>query len=303
MNKIAIVVHGGAGPDSDFIHQYKEAYLDGLRAAADAGYMILDGGGTALDAVEAAVCALEDNPLFNAGKGAAITEKGTVQTCASIMTGHDRKSGAVAVVENVKNPIVLARAVMEKTDVIYLAQDDALEFAKQQGLDLQPPDYFITPHARQEWEEEKQKEKAARTKKSGTVGAVACDRKGNLAVATSTGGTPYVMEGRIGDSSMIGVGSFADNTTLAVSCTGDGEYAIRGGVCHDVSCAKEYLRLGVRDACRHVIHQRNKGIDGDLGVISIDVTADIGWAFNSDRMHRGWRTEDEPEAQARIWED
>lgn len=302
-NKIALVVHGGAGPDSDFIHENEQGYLDGLKAATEAGYAVLERGGSALDAVETAVRTLEDNPLFNAGKGAAITDKGTVQTCASIMNGQDRRSGAVAVVQNVKNPIQLARAVMEKTDVIYLAQNDALEFARQQGFEICPPDYFLTPHAREEWEEEKQKKQEERTKNSGTVGAVACDRKGNIAAATSTGGTPYVREGRIGDSSMIGVGSFADNRTLAASSTGDGEYAIRGVLCYDVACAKEYLQLSARDSCRHVIHQRNKGIEGDLGVISVDVTADIGWAFNSARMHRGWRTEDDAEAQAKIWED
>lgn len=302
MTKIAIVVHGGAGPDSPFIHKHEADYLAGLRAATDAGYAVLERGGTALDAVETAVRVLEDDPLFNAGRGSALTAAGTVEMCASLMDGHTRQSGAVAIVKGVRHPIGLARLVLDDGDAKYYGGTAASEFAQVHGIELADERYFITDHQLDELRkarEEKQQQAASRH--GGTVGAVACDRHGHVAAATSTGGTENQPVGRIGDSSMIGVGAYADDRTGAFSSTGDGEVCIRAVLAYDVACAREYAGLPVRTACERVVHERNADADGDLGVIGVDAHGAIGWAFNSDRMHRGWRRQDDQEAQAVIW--
>lgn len=295
----AIVVHGGAGSDSPFIRKNEEAYRQGLGEALNAGYQVLEHHGSATDAVEAAVRVLENNPLFNAGRGSAINAKGEVEMCASVMEGKSLNSGAVAIVKNVRNPVALARSVMDNTPYIYLGGEGALDYARQTSLALEPDAYFVTEHQYDEYETERKKrhisnrpvaEEQINNRMHGTVGAVALDQEGNLAAATSTGGTAFCKEGRIGDSSMIGVGSYANNATCAVSGTGDGEYLIRGVVSHSVS---EYMRLGsksVEDACRQVVHTDNAGIDGDMGVIAIDAVGNIAAEFNCERMHRGWKT-------------
>lgn len=297
MEKYAIAIHGGAGPDSEYIKQHKKEYKQGLEEAVQAGYKILQAGGTAVDAVEAAVRSMEDNPFFNAGKGGAINAKGEIELCASIISGKDQKSGAVAIVKNVKNPISLARSIMEKTEHIYLGSYGALDYAQKTGIELKPDSYFVTEHAYETYEE-KRKEKGESNQEvakeqvnermHGTVGAVALDGWGNVAAATSTGGTEYSKEGRIGDSSMIGVGSYANNATCAASSTGDGEYLIANVACFHLSSLVEYKGLSLQEACDYLIHEKNKGSKGDMGIISINKQGNIAHAFNSERMHRAW---------------
>ena len=298
MKRFALAVHGGAGPDSDHIKQNIEGYKKGLEAALDAGYALLEKGGSAVDAVEAAVKAFEDNPLFNAGRGAALNEKAEVELCASIVDGKTHKTGAVAIVRNVKNPVSLARAVMEKTSHIYLGDAGALEFAQSIKAPLEPDSYFVTEHQYKSYAEardEATKDPEAAAKKQlerrmhGTVGAVALDSDGNLAAATSTGGTEFSKAGRIGDSSMVGVGAYANNTTCAVSVTGDGEYSIKHTAAFHISAIMEYKGLSATEACRFFMEEKYKDDKGDIGLIVLDGTGHASFPFKAERMHRGYR--------------
>jgi L-asparaginase / beta-aspartyl-peptidase len=299
MSTIAMAVHGGAGPDSEFIKRNIDGYKKGLQEALHAGYTILEGGGSALDAVEAAVNVLEDNPLFNAGRGSSLNEKAEVEMDASIMNGKDMNSGAVSMVKNVKNPVTLARAVMEKTSHIYLGDMGALEFAQKIGLKVMPEAYFITDHAFEQYQDalkeaantiEQAGDYQAKRKTHGTVGAVALDREGNLAAATSTGGTENKVPGRIGDSSIIGVGSYANNNTCAVSTTGEGETLIRHVTGFNLSALMEYKGMELQEAAQYLIHEKLKDEQGDMGLIAVDQKGTIALVFNSERMHRAWRT-------------
>ncbi|MCW3104179.1 MAG: asparaginase [Bacteroidetes bacterium] len=299
MEKIGIVIHGGAGPDSEFIKKHKQEYEEGLRKALDKGYEVLKNKGKAIDAVEAAVNELENNPIFNAGRGSAINAKGEVEMCASIMNGQNLNSGAVAIVKNVRNPVSLAKAVMLNTSHIYLGGEGALNYAKSINIELEPESYFVTEHQYDAYAKKRKEAYASNRhiameqiheRSHGTVGAVALDHEGNIAAATSTGGTEFCKEGRIGDSSMIGVGSYADNSTCAVSTTGDGEYLIRGVIAHSVSNVMKYTKADVQEAARKVIFEENKDAEGDMGVIAIDRDCNIAIEFNSARMHRGWKT-------------
>lgn len=297
MKKTAIVIHGGAGPDSEFIRKYKKEFERGIRNALEVGNEILKNKGTAIDAVEAAVNSLEDNPFFNAGRGAAINAKGEVELCASIMNGKNLNSGACAIVKNVKNPVSLAKAIMLNTNYIYLGAEGALNFAKSIETELEPDSYFVTEHQYDAYAK-KRKESFVSNRNTaieqieqrfhGTVGAVAVDFEGNLAAATSTGGTAFCKEGRIGDSSMVGVGCYANNETCAVSSTGDGEHLIRGVVCHSISSVMKYKAKSLTEACREVIHKENKDVKGDVGVIAVDAKGNVAVEFNCERMHRGW---------------
>lgn len=307
MQQFAIAVHGGAGPDSDHIRNNQEGYKKGIKEALEAGYAVLAENGSALDAVEAAVNALENNPLFNAGRGAAINAKAQVEMCASIMDGSNGKSGAVAVIRNVKNPVTLARAVMERTNHVYLASYGALDFAKKINLQLEPDAYFITEHQYDAYEEarkeaaESEQEPALEeigNRMHGTVGAVALDKMGNIAAATSTGGTEYGKEGRIGDSSMIGVGTYAENRTCAVSTTGDGEYHIERVSAHEIASLVRYAGLSVQEAAKRFIHYDHADVDGDMGLIAIDTKGNVALEFNSERMHRGCKTSS---GQMGVW--
>ena len=294
MSNIAIVVHGGAGPDSEYIKQNMEGYKKGIEDAINAGYAVLESGKPAVDAVEAAVKTLEDNPLFNAGKGAALNDKAEVEMCASIMNGATLQSGAAAIVRNVKNPISLARFIMEQTTHVYIGGIPGTELAKANNIALAPDAYFITQHQYELYEEAKQKAEQQPEKKNhkhGTVGAVALDRNGNLAAATSTGGLEFCTQGRIADSSVIGAGTYASNDACAVSCTGDGEYMIRYVAAFQVAALMEYKGLSVAEACRFLVKEKCKDIEGDMGVISVDKQGNIGIEFNSERMHRGWKSE------------
>lgn len=298
MNKIAIAIHGGAGPDSEYIKQNFKDYKKGLEEAINEAYAMLEEGSSAVDAVETAIKALEDNPLFNAGKGSALTENASVEMCTSIMNGFDLKCGAAAIVKNVRNPIRLARQIMEKTKHIYLGSIGAAEFAKQINLPMEPDAYFITEHQFEQYEKTRKKENdngqqlaiEQLDKKHGTVGAVALDLKGNLAAGTSTGGTDFCKPGRIADSSMIGAGTYANNETCAVSTTGEGELHIQHVTAFHISALVEYKGMSLREACKYFIHEKCKHINGDMGLIAVDPKGNLVAEFNTQRMHRAMKS-------------
>jgi len=303
MKQIGIVVHGGAGTDSEHIKKNIKEYEDGLREAIEEGYKILERGGKAVDAVEAAVRKLEDNPLFNSGRGSAVNNKGEVEMDASIMDGKTLKAGAVCMVKNVKNPVTLARYIMDHTSHVLLSDHGALEFAKDQDLELEPDSYFVTEHQYDLFLEERDKddvEELMKKRVHGTVGAVAADKDGNVAAATSSGGTTNALAGRIGDSCIIGAGTFANNNTCAISSTGDGEFIINGVIAHSIADVMEYKGYDIQRACDYVIHEKNKNTEGDIGVIGICPSGKIGISFNSERMHRAWKSTDLP-LQVKIY--
>jgi beta-aspartyl-peptidase (threonine type) len=310
MNKIAMAVHGGAGPDSEYIKKHKKEYEKGLAEALNAGYKILEQGGSAIDAVETAIKLLEDNPHFNAGKGSALNERAEVEMCASIMNGYDLNSGAVAIVRNVRNPITLARAVMEKTKHIYLGSIGASEFAKLLNIPMEPDPYFITEHRYEEYEKARKEQNdngqelaiEQLSKKHGTVGAVALDQKGNLAAGTSTGGTELCKPGRIADSSMIGIGTYANNETCAVSTTGEGEFHIQHVTAFHISALMEYKGLSLQKACQYLIHEKCKHVTADMGLIAVDAKGNIAMEFNTERMHRASRSSNQ-ELMVAIYPD
>jgi beta-aspartyl-peptidase (threonine type) len=285
----AIAIHGGAGtlssaqltPESDRI------YRAGLERAVRAGYEVLDGGGGSLDAVTIAVQALEDDPLFNAGRGAVLSANGLHELDASIMDGRDLRAGAVTGVRHVRNPIVLARRVMERSPHVMLAGEGAEEFALEQGLEPVPNDYFTTERRQRELEMLLQGTKAAgREMLMGTVGAVALDAHGNVAAATSTGGMTGKKWGRIGDSPIIGAGTYAANDCCAVSATGHGEYFIRAAVAHEIASLMRYRGLDVVEAADEVVMQQLVRVGGSGGVIAVGRDGRIAMPFNSEGMLR-----------------
>jgi len=290
---IAIAIHGGAGviARQEMTPDREAQYRASLEAARDAGFAVLERGGTSLDAVTTAVRMLEDDPLFNAGRGAVLTHEGAVELDASIMDGRDLRAGAVAGVRRVKNPIDLARLVMERSPHVFLAGSGAEEFALEQGLTLVPNSYFRTPPRERQLEKAIQEErrKGAPAPGSGTVGAVALDRDGNLAAATSTGGMTNKRHGRVGDSPIIGAGTYASNASCAVSATGHGEFFIRLGVARDICALVEYRRMPLEAAVREVIHGKLAALGGDGGVIALDRDGHIVADFNSNGMFRAWR--------------
>jgi len=297
MNRFSIAVHGGAGTllRGQMTPEKETAYTSGLQSAIDTGYEILAKGGSALDAVTKAVIVLENNPLFNAGKGSVFTAKGHHEMDASIMEGKYLKAGAVSLISGIKNPISLARDVMEKSEHVFLAGAGALEFAKSMEYTLEEDSYFYNQFRYDQWQEIKDSDhflldhSVLKESKFGTVGAVACDKDGSVAAATSTGGMTNKKWGRIGDSPMIGAGNYANNTTCAVSCTGSGEYFIRGVVAYDVSCLMEYKGLSLEDAANEVIHHRILKLGGDGGLIAVDAMGNIALPFNTEGMYRGYR--------------
>ncbi|MBV9963105.1 MAG: isoaspartyl peptidase/L-asparaginase, partial [Parafilimonas sp.] len=272
MQKISIAIHGGAGPDSDYIKQNKTGYTNGLEKAIKSAYRVLEKGGSATDAVQEAVLQLEDNPLFNAGRGSALNNKGEIEMDSSIMEGETLQAGAVSMVQRVKNPVKLARYVMEHTNHVMLSGNGALQFGKSKDIELEADAYFITPHQYDLFMEERDKnflQDVLKQRVHGTVGAVAVDKKGNVAAATSTGGTTNSLQGRIGDSCMIGAGCYANNKTCAVSGTGDGELLINHVIAHSISSVIEYCNYSLQQACDYIIKEKNKNINGDVGVISV----------------------------------
>lgn len=299
-NKFSMAIHGGAGTlvKGLMTPELEASYKAALKTALAAGYAILETGGTALDAVETAVKFLEDTPLFNAGKGAVFTAEGTHEMDAAIMDGKTLKAGAVTLVTGIKNPVALARDVMDKSYHVFLAGDGAMAFAKSNGHEIFSPDYFYDEVRYQQWQGIKDTEgfqldhSVKKEGKFGTVGAVACDQNGNTAAATSTGGMTNKKWGRVGDSPMIGAGTYANDTSCAISCTGSGEYFIRGVVAYDVSCLMEFKELSVVEAANEVIHKRILKIGGDGGLIAVDAKGTIAMSFNTEGMYRAFRTSD-----------
>jgi len=293
-NPVALVIHGGAGvmPASEMTPEREAAYREGLSTALDAGYAVLDRGGSSLDAVTVAVKILEDNPLFNAGKGAVLTHKGEAEMDASIMEGKQLRAGSIAGVTHVKNPIELARLVMEKSPHVMLIGPGAEEFALEQGVTLMPSSYFVTPRRQEQLQRAIEKESKEKPPGTGTVGAVAVDREGNIAAATSTGGMTNKRHGRVGDSPIIGAGTYANNASCAVSATGYGEYFIRSVVAHDICALVEYKKMPLEVAVRTVIHEKLPKLGGDGGVIAIDARGRTALDFSSEGMFRGQRRSD-----------
>lgn len=311
--KYVMVIHGGAGTilKSQMTPEREQAYIAALEQALRAGYTILQRGGSSLDAVEAALMVMEDSPLFNAGKGAVFTHEGKNEMDAAIMNGKNLAAGSVAGVTVVKNPIRAARAVMEKSQHVMLAGRGAEQFAKEAGLEIVDPSYFYTE---ERWQGLQKVKAADSTKvqldhdsavhknagllgvenkdhKFGTVGAVALDKQGNLAAATSTGGMTNKKFGRIGDAPVIGAGTYANNATCAISCTGWGEFFIRLCMAKSVSDLMEYKGLTLEKAAAEMIMQKLPALGGDGGLIAIDKEGNIAMPFNTAGMYRGSVTE------------
>lgn len=308
MNKMALAIHGGAGTilKSLMTEELELEYRNGLRNALEIGWGILQKGGNALEAVEAAVCELENFPLFNAGRGSVFTHDGKNEMDAAIMDGKTLDAGAVAFVKNIKNPIMLARLVMEKTAHILLAGDGANRFAREMELEIADDAYFYTEHRYQQLlkardegvvqldhtvEEPELVEGATfpDEKKFGTVGAVACDSNGNLAAATSTGGMTNKKYGRIGDTPIIGAGTYAENQTCAVSCTGHGEFFMAGVTAYDVAARMKYKNIDIVKAAEETVEHLTK-IGGEGGFIAVDSFGSVAMPFNSEGMYRGFVT-------------
>jgi beta-aspartyl-peptidase (threonine type) len=308
-----LVIHGGAGTilKKNMTPEQEQNYRQSLEAALQAGYAILNRGGTAVDAVEATVRVLEDNPLFNAGKGAVFTNEGRNELDAAIMDGRTLKAGSVASVTTIRNPVTAARAVMEHSEHVMMMGAGAEKFARQQGLDIVDPSYFYTERswrgllkARALDSIKALKEKPGQTDapkqeamlrqpenrdyKYGTVGAVALDKQGNLAAATSTGGMTNKKFGRVGDAPIIGAGTFANNATCAISCTGWGEYFIRLSMAKSVSDLMEYKGLGVAEAASEMIMKKLPALGGDGGLVALDKDGHFTMVFNTEGMYRGY---------------
>ncbi|WP_118972816.1 isoaspartyl peptidase/L-asparaginase family protein [Taibaiella koreensis] len=294
----SIAIHGGAGTIARHLldREKQVAYEAGLNAALDAGYALLEAGGSALDAVTAAVVSLEDCPLFNAGKGSVFNHEGRHEMDASIMRGDTREAGAVAGIQGVKNPVLLAREVMTHSEHVLLSGAGAAAFARRQGLAFMPDDYFYDAFRYQQYQEALSADRvqldhsASGDRKFSTVGAVALDSKGNLCAATSTGGMTNKKYGRIGDTPVIGAGTYASNATCAVSCTGHGELFLRQVVAHQVHCLMAYKECRLEEACRQVVMTDLVAIGGEGGLIAVDAHGNIAMPFNSEGMYRAWRS-------------
>jgi beta-aspartyl-peptidase (threonine type) len=298
MNNFSIAIQGGAGTlvKGMMTKELESNYKSALKIALDAGYKLLSEGRSSLDAVEEAVRLLEDSPLFIAGRGSVFTAKGTHEMDASIMDGKTLKAGAVSLVTGIKNPVRLARDVMEKSEHVFLAGEGAMRFAKELNYTIEDPIYFYDEFRYQQWVQIKDTDtfqldhSIKKDSKFGTVGAVACDQEGNIAAATSTGGMTNKKWGRVGDSPMIGAGTYANNKTCAASCTGSGEFFIRGVVAYDVSCLMEHKGMTLEQASNEVINKRILEINGDGGLIAVDAKGNITMPFNTEGMYRACKT-------------
>ncbi len=300
MRQFSLAIHGGAGTllKGMMTPEKEEAYKKALKNALNRGTKILEANKSALDAVEEAVKCLEDSPLFNAGKGSVFTAAGTHEMDASIMDGKTTRAGAVALISGIQNPVSLARDIMEKSEHVFMAGEGAMEFAAQLGYEILNERYFYDEFRYQQWQEIKGTNNfqldhtEKKDSKFGTVGAVALDTSGNLAAATSTGGMTNKKYGRIGDSPLIGAGNYANNATCAVSCTGSGEFFIRGVVAYDVSCLMEFKGMSLKQAAATVIKERIMRIGGDGGLIAVDRQGNIAMPFNTEGMYRACRKTD-----------
>ncbi len=296
MQEFTIAIHGGAGTilKQDMTDEKEAAYKQGLSAALEAGYALLAKGGTAMDAVLAATRSLEDNILFNAGRGAVFAKDGSQEMDASIMDGLTMDAGAVCAVKNIRNPIDLAYAVMKQTPHVLLTGKGANDFADSIAIQKEADEYFFSDFRHRQWEQLQDSDDVAldhnvKDKKFGTVGAVACDSLGNIAAATSTGGMTNKQWGRVGDSSIIGAGTYANNRTCAISCTGHGELFIKAVAAYDVSCLMEYKGLSLQEAMNMVVNDKLVKIGGEGGMIGVDAKGNAALLFNSDGMYRGVR--------------
>lgn len=303
----ALAIHGGAGTilRDTMTAELQAQYEQGLRDGLTAGYNILNAGGSSLDAVEAAVIVLEDFPMFNAGRGSVFNSRGGHEMDASIMWGKTLEAGAVSGVSNIKNPVKLAKTVMQKSEHVTLSGQGAKEFAKLHDIAIEPDEYFYNEFRYKQWQEVIGTDSVQldhTEKKFGTVGAVALDRDGNLAAATSTGGMTNKKFGRVGDTPIIGAGTYANNSTCAISCTGHGELFMRCVVAHDISCLMEYKGLSLQEACDVLVHDKLVKIGGEGGLIAIDKTGNIYLPFNSAGMYRGYIT-DTGESGVLIYKD
>lgn len=294
--RYAVAVHGGAGRygADQFTDAQKAAYHAALTEALAAARGVLEADGTAVDAAEAAIVVLEDTPLFNAGRGAVLTHEGVAELDAAIMDGATLAAGSVAGVTTTRWPIRAARAVMEKSEHVMLQGAGADAFARAAGLEQVANSYFITPERQRQLERARARGEAANISKFGTVGAVVRDRHGNLAAATSTGGLTNKRWGRVGDSPVIGAGTYADNASCAVSATGHGEYFIRATVARTICALVEMKGMALADAVRQVVHGKLVALGGEGGVIAVDAHGNIALETNIAGMFRGWQREGEP---------
>jgi L-asparaginase / beta-aspartyl-peptidase len=288
----SIAIHGGAGTilrntmTAELQSQYEAALLNAL----ETGYYVLERGGSSLDAVTSAVNILEDFPLFNAGRGAVFNNVGIHEMDAAIMYGKALEAGAVCGIRHVKNPVLLAKAIMQHSEHVLLSGAGAEQFAKLQQLEFEEDAYFYNEQRYKQWQQALQEDKVQldhSSKKFGTVGAVALDSQGHLSAGTSTGGMTNKKFGRIGDSPMIGAGTYANDHTCAISCTGHGELFIRSVVAYDISCLIEYKGLSLKAACDIVVYDKLVKIGGEGGLIAIDKYGNIEMPFNSEGMYRG----------------
>ena len=295
MANFSLAIHGGAGTitKNQLTPELERSYLKALDEALEEGYSILEKNGSAIDAVAASVVALENNILFNAGKGSVFTKNGKHEMDASLMDGSTLAAGAVAGVYNIKNPILLAKQVMECTEHVLLSGTGAMEFAKQAGNDFEPDSYFFSQFRYDQWMAVKNSDivdldhNIQIEKKFGTVGAVACDVHGNIAAATSTGGMTNKQFGRVGDTPLIGCGTYANNKTCAISCTGHGELFMKAVAAYDVSCLMEYKGYNLQQAMDIVVNDKLVKINGEGGMIGTDANGNIAMLFNSEGMYRG----------------
>ncbi len=318
--KPIIVIHGGAGTilKSEMTASKEMSYTSALKNSANAGFAILQNQGTAIQAITAAVMSMEDCHLFNAGIGSVFNSDGTHEMDAAIMDGQNGAAGSVAGIRGIKNPVLLAKEVMGHSEHVLLIGRGAEKFAESRDFEMLPDEYFFDQYRFDQWrsikdsgevqlDHSKQSQKLVprpalsivegsskdEDQKYGTVGAVALDQFGNLAAATSTGGLTNKKFGRLGDSPIIGVGNYANNKTCAISCTGHGEYIMRGVVAYDVSCLMEYKGLSLQKACEHAIFERLASLGGDGGAIAVDQQGDFAMVFNSPGMYRAYQCEEE----------
>ncbi|HPG11626.1 MAG TPA: isoaspartyl peptidase/L-asparaginase [Chitinophagaceae bacterium] len=305
MSKQVLVIHGGAGTirTQDMTAEMESAYLKGLEEALLAGYSLLEKGSSAVDAVLAATKSLEDNILFNAGRGSVFAADGAQEMDASIMDGSTLKAGAVSAVRNIRNPVELAYMIMAKSQHVMLNGKGAAEFASLNNIQTESDEYFYSQFRYEQWKQMQESGEMALdhnvvlrgNKKFGTVGAVALDKFGNIAAATSTGGMTNKQFGRVGDSPIIGAGTYANNKTCAISCTGHGEPFIRAVTAYDVSCLMEYKGLSLQEAMDMVVYEKLPKIEGEGGMIGVDALGNAAMVFNSEGMYRGVRNEEKME--------
>ena len=300
MPVFTLAIHGGAGTivKEDMTRELEMAYQQSLKSALDAGYAVLEEGGSAINAIKATIVIMEDNILFNAGRGAVFTKKGVQEMDAAVMDGKTLGAGAITGVRNVRNPIELAMEVMQNSNHVFLSGKGASDFAIKQGIKLEPDEYFFSQFRYDQWKSirdsdtysldhtHQRLEELMKDKKFGTVGAVALDVNGNIAAATSTGGMTNKKYGRIGDSPLIGSGTYANNKTCGISCTGHGEMFIRTVAAYDVSCLMEYKGFTLQQAMDEVVHHKLVALGGEGGMIGVDSQGNTALVFNSRGMYR-----------------